>query len=197
MERRPDQNGGRVVKSTYIVVPDWAAEDLGLTGNDLLVYSLIYGFCQDGRSGFRGSISYIEKRLGLSRRSVIYILDRLVKNGHLFKSQDGEPGKVVVTYQVNFVELEEANELVQNIHWGSAKSALGWCKNCTETSAKFAPNNKYKNKIENKADIYTGARKNQFYSGKKKVKKSTVGFDASYDLEAIKERVARNTEIFN
>lgn len=185
------------MKSTYIVVPGWAAEDLGLTGNDLLVYSLIYGFCQDGRSGFRGSITYIEKRLGLSRRAVIYILDRLVKNGHLFKSQEGEPGKVVVTYQVNFVELEGTNEPVQNLQHPSAKSAQTYCKNCTETSAEFAPNNKYKNKIENKADIYASARKNQFYSSKKKVKKSTVGFDASYDLEAIKERAAKNTEIFN
>lgn len=185
------------MKSTYIVVPDWAAEDLGLTGNDLLVYSMIYGFCQDGRSGFRGSITYIEKRLGLSRRSVSYILDRLVKNGHLLKSQEGEPGKVVVVYHVNFVELEAANEPLQNLQQGIAKSAWGYCKNCTQPSAKFAPNNKINNKHDNKYLSIERAREKAFSGGKKKVKKSTVGFEPSYDLETIKERVARNTEIFN
>lgn len=185
------------MKSTYIVVPDWAAEDLGLTGNDLLVYSLIYGFCQDGRSGFRGSLSYIAKRIGVDRRSAIRILDRLVKNGHLFRAEEGTIGKMTVVYQVNFSEITEGDELVTNRHQTSDKMSHGWCQNVTETSDKMSPNNKYKNKIENKADIYASARKNQFYSSKKKVKKSTVGFDASYDLEAIKERAAKNTEIFN
>lgn len=185
------------MKSTYIVVPDWAAEDLGLTGNDLLVYSLIYGFCQDGRSGFRGSLSYIAKRIGVDRRSVIRILDRLVKNGHLFRAEEGTLGKMTVVYQVNFIEINEGNELVTNSHQTSDKMSQGWCQNVTETGDKMSPNNKINNKYDNKYLSIERAREKAFSGGKKKVKKSTVGFEPSYDLETIKERVARNTEIFN
>ena len=42
----------------FITIQDWMFE-LGLTGNDVIVYALIYGFSQDNRTWFNGSLNYI------------------------------------------------------------------------------------------------------------------------------------------
>lgn len=61
----------------YIVIQDWMISDLQLKGNELLTYSLIYGFSQDGESEFKGSLKYISEFLGISKstaqRSIISI----------------------------------------------------------------------------------------------------------------------------
>ena len=43
----------------YVTVMDWMWDDLGLSGNDILCYALIYGFSQDGKSEFKGTASYV------------------------------------------------------------------------------------------------------------------------------------------
>lgn len=52
--------------------------DLGLNGNDLICYALIYGFTQNG-CYWDKSASYIGKWLGVSKRTVFDILKRLVE----------------------------------------------------------------------------------------------------------------------
>ena len=44
--------------------------ELGLNGNELILYALIYGFSQDGQSEFHGSIRYIMLALDLSNPTV-------------------------------------------------------------------------------------------------------------------------------
>ena len=41
--------------------------ELDLKGNELLVYALIHGFCQDGKSVFKGSLNYIMAWLNISK----------------------------------------------------------------------------------------------------------------------------------
>jgi len=43
----------------YIVIQGWMINELKLSGNDLLTYSLIYGFSKDGQSEYTGSIKYL------------------------------------------------------------------------------------------------------------------------------------------
>lgn len=58
---------------------------LHLSGNDLIVYALIYGFSQDGVSEFCGSCNYIGEWLNMDRRAVLRILQRLTKNKFIIK----------------------------------------------------------------------------------------------------------------
>lgn len=58
---------------------------LGIGGNDLLAYALVYGFCQDGKSAFQGSYEYISRWLSCNRCTVIRIVARLVDAGLLRK----------------------------------------------------------------------------------------------------------------
>jgi len=69
----------KVKSENYFVVPGWAVSELGLKGNDLLVFSIIYGFSQEDNY-FCGSLKYLEDWTNSSRQGVLkninYLLDR-------------------------------------------------------------------------------------------------------------------------
>lgn len=62
----------------YINIQGWMINELKLKGNELILYALIYGFSQDGESEYYGSQRYISKALGLTQRSVIILLQKLI-----------------------------------------------------------------------------------------------------------------------
>ena len=95
---------------------------LGLSGNDLIVFALIYGFSQDGQGCFYGSLNYICETCGISRRTAIYILNDLVERGFLLKEETIHDGVKRVLYQVNRGSAEIA-PVVQKLHRGSAEIA--------------------------------------------------------------------------
>ncbi|MDR2661840.1 MAG: helix-turn-helix domain-containing protein [Treponema sp.] len=72
---------------------------LGLSGNDLLVYAVIYGFSQDEKSVFKGSLSYLADCLNISRRAVVDILNRLVKKGMIIKKEYTKNGQKYCEYR--------------------------------------------------------------------------------------------------
>lgn len=69
----------------YIVITGWMINDLKLSGNDLLVYALIYGFSQDGESWYTGSRNYIADSLGITPRTVSRLLQSLEEQGFIIK----------------------------------------------------------------------------------------------------------------
>ncbi len=71
---------------SYYIVHGWMMTELGLRGNELTMYAIIYGFSQDGHSEFSGSISYIMEWLGCSRPTAIKTLANLVERGLIVKS---------------------------------------------------------------------------------------------------------------
>jgi len=71
----------------YITILDFMVDDLKLKGNELIVYALIYGFCQDDTSSFYGSLSYIKERTGISTdQTVLNVLNGLMNKNLLKKS---------------------------------------------------------------------------------------------------------------
>lgn len=72
--------------SNYIVIIGWMLSALGLSGNDLLAYALIYSHSQDGEGAYWGSLSHTADRLNISRRAAVDVLNRLVERGHIKKS---------------------------------------------------------------------------------------------------------------
>ena len=45
--------------TNFISIQGWMRTELNLSGNELLVYAIIYGFSQDGESKFTGSRQYL------------------------------------------------------------------------------------------------------------------------------------------
>ena len=73
--------------NTYYTVQAWMVNDLGLKGNELALYAIIYGFSQDGRSEFSGSISYIQEWLGCSKNTAKKAISNLVGRGLIKRKQ--------------------------------------------------------------------------------------------------------------
>ena len=59
--------------------------ELGLSGNELLVYAVIYGYSQDGESEYFGSLARLSELLRLDRRTVMRLLQRLLNAGLIRK----------------------------------------------------------------------------------------------------------------
>ena len=76
-----------IKKTNYVVITGDMITDLGLKGNELLIYALINGFCQDEESQFYGSLAYLMEFTSLSKQGVINILNSLVENGLIEKTQ--------------------------------------------------------------------------------------------------------------
>lgn len=82
------------IKDNHIVVHGWMRTELDLKGNELLLYALIYGFSQDGRSEFSGSLEYMLMWTGLSKdQNVLENLTKLLNKGLLCKREEGINGK--------------------------------------------------------------------------------------------------------
>lgn len=72
--------------TNFILIQDFMVKDLHLKGNYLLVYALIYGFSQDGKGYFNGSIPYIQDMTGITTYMTVYnILTKLEEKNLIIK----------------------------------------------------------------------------------------------------------------
>jgi len=96
----------------YITIQGWM-RDLGLTGNKLIAYALIYGFSQDGESEFCASLSYIADWIGVSKRATVDIIKDLVNQNLIVKIEKTIGGIKVCSYKTtnaqNFIGSEETS----------------------------------------------------------------------------------------
>lgn len=73
------------MEGSYIVIQEFMCRDLKLSGNELVVYAVVHGFSQDGKSYFYGGAKYISEKYNITERTVYSILDNLTKQGLLLK----------------------------------------------------------------------------------------------------------------
>ena len=78
-------------QDSYVVLQRWMRTELGLEGNELTVYAIIYGFSQDGESVYKGGYGYLADWIGLSENGARNIVKKLVARGLLkeFKTMVG------------------------------------------------------------------------------------------------------------
>ena len=72
---------------TYITIQGWMRTELKLSGNELIVYAIIYGFSQNKQGEFTGSAQYLADWVGCTRRTVMTILNKLVENNFISKTE--------------------------------------------------------------------------------------------------------------
>lgn len=96
-----------VLDNNFITIQGFMVNQLGLKGNDLLIYALIYGFSQDGQSMFFGSRNYIAKWFNISLPTVDKALDNLITLGLIEKHQEIINGVKFNRYRVNFTGSKE------------------------------------------------------------------------------------------
>lgn len=148
--------------SNYIVVEDWMLTKLGLVGNKVLVFAIIYGFSKDNAGAFYGGRKYLANRLGMSIRTVERVLADLVEQGLIIRKEGnttkGETNAYIVNTKLIQEKLSDSNEQdnheVKNEFKPSDNSSLPelspgdkmslpLSSNCRYPSDKMSPNNKY------------------------------------------------------
>lgn len=102
----------------YVVIQGWMCNELNLKGNELLVYALIYGISQDGKSKFSAGRNYIADTFNISLPTVDKALQNLVDQNLIIK----EPCKNQSETDKYYANISSKETLVpQNI---SSKETL-------------------------------------------------------------------------
>lgn len=74
-------------RDNYIVIQGWMVTELGLKGNELLIYALIYGFSQTEGQVFNGSLQYLADWTNSTKQGVLKNLKSLVEKGLIEKKE--------------------------------------------------------------------------------------------------------------
>lgn len=78
-------NNSRLKDNNYLQISAWMLTELELKGNELLIYALIHGFSQDGKSDFHGSLTYMAAWTNSTKGGVIKVLKSLLAKGIIQK----------------------------------------------------------------------------------------------------------------
>lgn len=133
-------------KEQYIIVYDWITEHLQLSGNERMIYALLYGYCKSGE-WCTVSQEKIAKRIGATVVGVTKAIDSLLSKGYIKRLEiKGRNGKA---YQYN-ISVDKStpkqslplNKVYPQTKLGSTpKQSLG------VTPKQSLPNNKDNNNI--------------------------------------------------
>lgn len=106
----------RVNPQNFYVVQGWMVSDLGLKGNELAVYAIIYGFSQAEQQYYTGSAQYLADWIQSSKRTVLAALKSLTEKGCIEKRERIENGVKFCDYRCNFFITP-----VKKLHYPSEK----------------------------------------------------------------------------
>lgn len=166
-----------VVKDeNFYTVQGWMRNRLGLRGNALDIYAIIYGFSQVSHQEFTASINYLCEWLGVSRPTVINTLKDLVDGGFLTKESTELNGVIYNRYTAIVPDFTGGKEFL-----------LPQSKNFTGGSQEILPNNINNTTGDNKP--LPTVEGEQALSGKKKSSYAEIlsADDNKYVREALEK----------
>lgn len=147
--------------TNYIVIQPWMFSNLKLSGNEAIVFAIVYGFSQDGKSWYRGGSYYIEQTTPFTQRTAKTHLWTLEKMGIIEMQKETVNGVERNIYRATpgveemiFPDRKPTRELTDDPG-----------KNFTREN--FSP---VKNTSENPGKIFTQTREK--FSRKKSIEKS-------------------------
>lgn len=108
----------KVRDDNFFLVAGWMLNRLDLKGVPLQVFSIIYGFSQDGETYFTGSLQYLSDFTNASKPTVIKALKELVERGYIIKYENEMNGVKFNKYKANL-------PVVKNFDGGSQETLLG------------------------------------------------------------------------
>ncbi len=91
-------NNTRLKDENFLQISAWMLTELGLKGNELLIYALIHGFSQDGKSEFHGSLTYMAAWTNSTKAGVIKALKSLLAKGLIQKQAVAKSGNQEIHY---------------------------------------------------------------------------------------------------
>lgn len=138
----------------YFTITGLMCNEMGLSGNELLIYAIIRTFTQDGTSSFRGGRNYLASTLNITKQTVDKALNSLISKKYIIKiNVSNSPSNPFYEYQAN-LELESDIKEGQPKKLpggsqislpGQPKKIPGGVKNLPGGSQKNYPNNNNNN----------------------------------------------------
>ena len=61
----------------WYIISGWMGNSLGLRGNDLICFAVIYGFSMDGESQFKGNLDYLTGCMFATQPTALLSLKKL------------------------------------------------------------------------------------------------------------------------
>lgn len=116
----------------FIIKQGWMVSKLHLTGLDLELYALVYGYTKDGASWYETNIENIMEWLGAAERTVQYHLKTLVDAGYVLRRQTSLGRSARLLLQTN-------PEILENIEKGAEITPLKRVQKTAKKGAESAP----------------------------------------------------------
>lgn len=133
---------------SFYVVQGWMLTELGLKGNALAVYALIYGFSQDNNGEFTGSAKYLAEWTGASKKTILSTLASLTELGHISKKTAIKNGVTFCSYSANtppqiadVTSTENLTPPEKKFPQGGEEITPGVVKKFPQGGEKITPNN--------------------------------------------------------
>lgn len=133
----------KVKNENYIVIQGFMIKELKLKGNELLIYSIIYGFSQAENQRFTGGLQYLADWTNSTKQGVIKNLKSLVEKGYIMKEDKIINGVKFCEYYVT-----ELNIVLNKVEGGSKQSLTG-IKQSLMGGSKQSLSNNLTNNINN------------------------------------------------
>lgn len=103
----------------YITIQQEMRDDLGLKGNELIVFAFINGYSQEGHGCYYGSLANLQRVCGIaSRQTAIAVLKSLQEKGYISKTEQLINGVKMVSYSV----CPKIGQVVQKLDMGCPKN---------------------------------------------------------------------------
>lgn len=101
----------KIKNENFIAIQGFMVKELGLSGNELIAYALIYGFSQDSESEFKGSLSYVAEWLNCSKTTAFNLLNKLADDGFIKKTEKTINGVKFCNYSAVKPDDEELKKI--------------------------------------------------------------------------------------
>ena len=171
-----------IQNDSFVLIQGWMVNELGLKGNDLMVYAIIHGFSHVEGTAFTGSLQFLADWTNSTKSNVRRNLNRLIEQGLLLKEDETINGVKFCKYRAIAPQLvctqnEHGvfNRGIQNEH-GVVKKNTNNIDIYTNTS----------NNINNNTNNL-----NNIFNNKEKKHKNTI----AQDLEKAVNEYTTNEEL--
>jgi predicted transcriptional regulator len=101
----------KIKNENFIAIQGFMVKELGLSGNELIAYALIYGFSQDNESEFKGSLNYVAEWLNCSKTTAFNLLNKLADDGFVKKAEKTINGVKFCNYSAVKPDDEELKKI--------------------------------------------------------------------------------------
>lgn len=147
----------QISDGNYYVVSGWMINKLNLSNTELMVFAIIYGFCQHDKfnGSYHGSLQYLADFTGTTKQTIIKVLKSLVEKEYIEKSESYQNNVKFCTYKINTTVVNNLTGSQKSLIGSKESLTGGGKKSLIEGSKESLPNNEYSdNKPFDNKDIF-------------------------------------------